>query len=216
LTGPGLFAITGMAAEAAIARRAGLRAFCGGGDRRATEAAIARAVAAGATALLSFGIAGALAPALRPGTIVVADRVAGVEAAPLPLAVAGERGTVAGAVAPVASAREKAALFAASGALVVDLESGLVARAGLPYAVLRAVADPAERDLPPAALVGLDPDGTPALGAVLAAILRAPGQVPALLRLALETRTALRALERALPEEASTRLLAPAALNARA
>jgi len=66
------------------------------------------------------------------------------------------------------------------------------------------------------ALVGLDPDGTPALGAVLAAILRAPGQVPALLRLALETRTALRALERALPEEASTRLLAPAALNARA
>src|SRR5690349_24700196 len=105
-----LVAVTGLAAEAAIARRAGLAAVCGGGDRAVTEAAIARAIADGAEALLSFGIAGALAPGLRSGTIVIADRVAGISARPLPLAVAGLRGTVAGAAAPVALASEKAAL----------------------------------------------------------------------------------------------------------
>jgi hypothetical protein len=206
-------AVTGLAAEAAIARRAGLAAVCGGGDRAATEAAIARAAADGAAALLSFGIAGALAPKLRPGTVVIADRVAGVAARPLPLAVAGLRGIVAGAAAPVASTRAKAALFAATGALAVDLETDLVARAGLPYGVLRVVADPAERDLPRAALVGLKPDGTPALAAVLGAVARAPWQIPALLRLAWETRAALSGLARALPAGAAERLLAAGAVS---
>jgi hypothetical protein len=210
-----LVAVTGLEAEAAIARRAGLAAVCGGGDPAATAAAIARAVAEGAKALLSFGIAGALAPELRPGTLVVADRVVGVAARPLPLGVPALRGPVAGARAPVVRATEKAALFAATGGLVVDLETELVARAGLPYAVLRAVADPAESDLPPAALVGLKPDGTPALGAVLGSVLRAPSQIPALLRLARETRAALAALARALPAGGADRLLAAASLSAR-
>lgn len=212
-----LVAVTGLAAEASIARRAGLAAVCGGGDRSATEASIARAIAEGATALLSFGIAGALAPELRPGAVVIADRVAGVSARPLPLAVAGLRGTVAGAAMPVASAREKAALFAATGALTVDLETEIVARSGLPYAVLRAVADPAGRDLPRAALVGLKPDGTPALAAVLGEVIHAPRQIPALFRLARETRCALAALRRALPAGASARLVLGAeALSERA
>jgi hypothetical protein len=211
-----LVAVTGLAAEAAIARRAGVAAVCGGGDRAATEVAIGRAIANGATALLSFGIAGALAPGLRPGTIVIADRVAGIGAQPQPLAAGGLRGVVVGAAMPVANRREKSALFAATNALVVDLETDLVARAGLPYAVLRAVADPAERNLPRAALVGLKPDGTPALAAVMTEIARAPWQIPALMRLAWETRVALAALARALPAGASERLFGDEALSGRA
>ncbi len=63
--------------------------------------------------------------------------------------------------------------------------------------VLRAVADPAGFALPPAAAIGLDEAGRIALLPVLGSILRHPGQVPALLRLARHTRAALAALERA-------------------
>ena len=63
----------------------------------------------------------------------------------------------------VASATAKAALYARTGAVAVDLESAAVARIarrhGLPFAVLRAVCDGAGRDLPRAALVALDGAG---------------------------------------------------------
>jgi adenosylhomocysteine nucleosidase len=95
----------------------------------------------------------------------------------------------------------KAALNRQSGAIAVDLESHLVAEAaaaaGLPFAALRAVADPAERALPPAALIGLDATGHPALGRILLSLARQPAQLPALLRLARDTRRALATLRRA-------------------
>jgi adenosylhomocysteine nucleosidase len=196
-------AVTGLKAEAAIAEGAGIASVCGGGDRAATRAALARAKEAGATGLLSFGIAGALAPDLVPGSIVVADRVVGATARPLVLPIEGRRGAVLGTDSPIATGTEKASRFAATGALCVDLESDLVAAAGLPYAVVRAIADPAHRDLPSAALVGLRPDGTPDLAAVLREVAHAPGQIPALIRLALETRAALGALRRAIPRGGS-------------
>jgi hypothetical protein len=191
-----LFAVTGMRAEAAVARRLGLEAFCGGGDPAATAAAIRRAIDAGAEALLSFGVAGGLVPELRPGAIIVAAGVVGAPRAPLALPVDARRGLVTAAASIVAEPTAKAELRARTGALCVDLESGLVAAAGLPYAVLRAIGDPAERSLPPAALVGLRPDGTPDLEAVLRSLVRAPGQLPSLVRVALETRAALQALAR--------------------
>jgi hypothetical protein len=191
-----LFAVTGMRAEAEVARRLGLEAVCGGGHPAATVAAIRRAIDAGAEALLSFGVAGGLVPELRPGTIILADRVVGATRPPLALRIDGRRGPVAAADSIVAEPAAKAALQARTGALCVDLETGLVAAAGLPYAVLRAVGDPAERRLPPAALVGLRPDGTPDIAAVLRSLARAPGQLPSLVRVAFETRAALQALAR--------------------
>jgi hypothetical protein len=197
-------AVTGLRAEARLAARGLWRVGCAGGDAAATKAEIDRLVAAGATVLVSFGIAGGLDPALLPGTLVVADRVIGAAGAhppPLVPALAGARiGAVVGAAAPAATAAAKAALFRQSGALAVDLESALVAaaaaRAGLPYAVLRAVADPASRDLPQAACIPLRGDGTPDLAAVLVSVARRPGQVPALIRVARDTRAALATLAR--------------------
>jgi hopanoid-associated phosphorylase len=195
-------AVTGLRAEAEIARRAGLRAVCAGGVPARTAAALERAVAEGASFLLSFGIAGALDPSLPPGALVVASAVLDDEGrafdAVVPPVGGAVVGPVRGSAAIAATAAVKAALYADGGALCVDLESHVVAaaaqRAGLEFAVLRAIADPARRPLPPAALLELKPDGTPALGRVLGSVARHPGQIPALLRLALDTRAALRSL----------------------
>jgi adenosylhomocysteine nucleosidase len=201
-----IVAVTGLRAEAAIARAAGLQAVCGGGDERQTVAAIRSAIGEGARGLVSFGIAGGLAPDLDTGDVVLADCLvteSGERFVP-PAASSGlgalRRGVVLGSARIIASAAEKRSLHAGTGALTVDLESHLVARAaeraGLPWAVLRAVADPASRALPPAALVGLKPDGSPDLAAVLLSLCRAPAQLPALLAVARDSRAALAALRR--------------------
>jgi adenosylhomocysteine nucleosidase len=84
--------------------------------------------------------------------------------------------------------------------VAVDLETGAVARVaaahGLPFAVLRAICDPAERDLPPAALVALNARGAIGLARVAGSLIAWPGQVPALLRLAADAAAARRSLAR--------------------
>lgn len=213
-----LAAVTGLAAEARIARRAGLAAAASGGDPGRTVAAIAELIADGASALVSFGICGGLDPALEPGALLLPHWVRdesgarfAVDAAwrgrvAASLAASGQAaaaGDLIGRAAIVATPAQKAALFAAGGAVGADLESHVVARAalraGLPFLVLRAVADPAARALPPAALIELDGAGRPRLGAVLGSLARRPQQLPALLRVAGDARRALAALRRAAP-----------------
>jgi adenosylhomocysteine nucleosidase len=194
---PGI--VVGMAAEARIARRLGFPV--------ATLSGAKALLADGADGLISFGIAGGLAPGLKPGTLVVATEVISEDgwrypASDLKTSMTGAvRAPIAGATAILARAEAKQALYHRTGAVAVDLESAEAARlcadAGVPLAVIRAVADPAERDLPPAALIGLGPDGQVDLGAVLGSVLRMPGQIPALLAVALDTRRALAALGRA-------------------
>lgn len=206
--------VVGFGAEAALLKGARFRvAQAGGRPERAL--ALARELAAhGVGALWSFGIAGGLAPDAPPGTLVVADQVIGGDGRVFacdPALTAGvegaRRGIVLSARHVVASPDEKARLYRATGALSVDLESGGVAAAaeelGLPFAVVRAVADPAERALPPAALLGLDERGRVRLGAVLASLCRRPGQLPALIRVAQDTRAGLAALAGAVPAVAS-------------
>jgi hypothetical protein len=59
------------------------------------------------------------------------------------------------------------------------------------------ISDRAEDDLPPAALVGMRPDGGMALGAVLASLARAPRQLPALIRTGRQADQAFRGLKSA-------------------
>jgi adenosylhomocysteine nucleosidase len=98
----------------------------------------------------------------------------------------------------VASAAQKQALSLTSGCAAVDLESGPVALVclsqGLPFAVLRAICDPAERDLPPAALSALNARGVIGLMRVFASVLADPSQIPPLLSLARDAAAAQRAL----------------------
>jgi adenosylhomocysteine nucleosidase len=206
-----VIAVTGLRAEAAIARRAGLTVVCAGGVSERTRIALDRALDGGADAIISFGLAGGLAPQLRPGALIVASEVLDPDgkslavdegrAATIRQMVGALDGAVLGALTPAGSAAAKAALFAQTGALAVDLESLAVARAaqsrGLPCVVLRAIADPATRDLPPAALIALRQDGTADLSRILWSVAQHPGQIADLIRLALDAGRALQALRRA-------------------
>jgi hypothetical protein len=72
----------------------------------------------------------------------------------------------------------------------------LAARHGLPFAVLRVIADPAGRTIPSAALTAMRPDGSMNSVACLRSLLRDFGQAPALFRLALDTSRAMLQLRR--------------------
>src|SRR5258708_17529550 len=70
-------AVTGLAAEAEIAREAGLVAAAGAGTPEGTERAIRRLIEQGVAGLVSFGIAGGLAPNLASGTLIAPAAVRG-------------------------------------------------------------------------------------------------------------------------------------------
>jgi hopanoid-associated phosphorylase len=202
-------AVTGMAFEAKIVRGPGVDVvFAARSDW--LERALSDAIARGCSGIISFGTAGGLAPDLAPGALIVADSVCGplgdvptdpAWSARIVAAVAGtpverltRRGRMAGVAAPVTDEAGKQALHRATGALAVDMEShvaGSIAQArGLPFAVCRAVIDPAWRSLPPAATAGLRDDGTTAIGPILRELLRQPSQLGGLLRLAADARDA--------------------------
>ncbi|HZU87887.1 MAG TPA: hopanoid-associated phosphorylase, partial [Stellaceae bacterium] len=63
-----------------------------------------------------------------------------------------------------------------------------------PFVVVRAIADAAYRELPPAALIPLSEAGRPRLKSVFASVLRCPRQITPLIGLARETKKALAAL----------------------
>jgi adenosylhomocysteine nucleosidase len=205
-----VIAVTGLAIEARIAAGAGVRALAGGGVAQQLAAALEREIAQGAGAVISFGIAGGLAQNVAPGTWIVARAVvtstANWPCDPVWTHILAERlqgaltADVAGVDEPVIDAAHKRALHLASGAVALDTESHIAARIAaehrLPFAVFRVVADPAHRNLPAAAAQALKVDGTINGREVLRSLARRPGQLPLMLRTAVDASTAFRALSR--------------------
>jgi adenosylhomocysteine nucleosidase len=194
--------VTGLAAEAVLLRGMGFAVAAGGGTPAGAYAAAARLVAEGALALVSFGLAGGLRPEAIPGTLLIpACVIENGETyacdATLMAFLGGTTGDIILAGEEIAAtAREKAILSVQAPA--IDLESGAVARAAtannLPFAVLRAIADPHHRNLGPAALVPLKPNGGMDLPGILGSVLCQPGQIPGLIGLARDASKARAAL----------------------
>ena len=196
--------VVGLAAEARLARGLGCDVAVGGGGAPGAAVAASRLVDRGVSGLISFGLAGGLSPDLAAGTIIVPEGVVDEAGArwTADAALSARLGLAAGwmlaATGIIATQMAKRQAWQASGALAVDLESGAVAeiavRRGLPFAVLRAVCDPAGRDLPPAAMTALDAQGRIRPAALLRSLASHPGQVPGLIALGRETSRARRAL----------------------
>jgi adenosylhomocysteine nucleosidase len=185
---------------------ASLLAVSGIGSDAAERAAHAL-IDAGATALVSWGMAGGLDPTLRAGTVFLPSEVLcsdgrqlstarawrerlGVALAPQRPIVSGKLFTCAHMIASVA---DKAQAFFSTGALAVDMESAAIAaiagRHELPFIAVRVIIDTAD-DALPRAIVAATRSGRLRIWRLIACLARAPGQLPALLRIALRYRVA--------------------------
>ena len=211
--------VTGLHAELRVLRNAVGEtpyAACAAASSARAAAEAERLSAAGATALLSFGVAGGLAPLLPPGCLILADSL---------ITSTGERlatdsdwhervmaeqaihkldvisGPMLGSDQAVAGSAAKRQQHAETGALAVDMESHAVARVaaaqGLPFLALRAIADPADRPLPRAVQGIIGPNGRPRTVPLVLGLCRRPWELRALLALNKDFRQALDALGRA-------------------
>ncbi len=187
---PNWLIVVGLEAEAKIARILSPNVAIGAPNFTTPPAAI-----------LSFGLAGGLDPTLRPGTIIIPTHVrsnsTNYPATPSLLGGA-THDTLLASDTIIATASAKRALYHETNAAAVDMESGAVAKtataAGIPFAVLRAICDPADRTLPPAALLALNSNGRINATRILASLLANPTQIAALLALARDAAKARRAL----------------------
>jgi hopanoid-associated phosphorylase len=209
-----LLVVTGLQKEARSAQGAGITTLCSGGDSERLRGILAASDPRRHWGVISFGIAGGLDPALRPGDILVGTSVqydGDVHCAQNELSAAltanllrrhsvvGSGGFI-GSDSAVICVDEKAALRAQTGASAVDMESHVVAewakRHDLPFAILRVVSDPAERALPPLAARALTPDGRIDVSRVMMGLARKPRQLSALAKAGRDARVAFAALGR--------------------
>ena len=201
-----IIAVTCLSFEAQVAAGPGVSVLCGAAQRYIDK--LEAAVEAGGSGIISIGIAGGLAPGLAPGDWVVASGVItdGVRIptdgrwsqkllSALPRAVHAD---ISGVDAPVVAESDKRELHQTHGTVACDMESHIAARIaarhGVPFAACRVIIDPAERTLPPAALVGMRSDGRPDVFAVIRSVCQQPRQMFALLRVVADLRAARTAL----------------------
>jgi adenosylhomocysteine nucleosidase len=189
------------------------RIACAAADAERARAAAERLLSNGAAALISFGIAGGLDPRLMPGDLVLAEtvRLPNGRAVATAAAWRGEwetrantaglrsvGGILAGSPRVVGPVADKRRLHETAGAVAVDMESHAVGQvaeaAGVPFLVIRAVADPAGRPLPSAVIGSIGPDGLPRPAYAAARLALRPWQMFAVLRLRQDTEAALSAL----------------------
>jgi adenosylhomocysteine nucleosidase len=167
------------------------------------------------SALLSFGIAGALGPNLQVGDTVVST---GVINARGDVFVADDswlqraivlldqelssvhKGLIYGCDKTISTPQLKSEIHASSKAICVDMEThrmALVAgRASIPFLAIRVILDDTSRVIPSAALGVIGENGKPLIGRVIRGLLRHPNQIPALMALSRDMETALETLRR--------------------
>jgi adenosylhomocysteine nucleosidase len=168
-------------------------------------------VEAGAAALMSFGLAGGLDPALRAGTVVLPSEVISRGGArfltspgwreQLEHAIAQQRPVAGGilltSAQPIGAVADKAAAFRETGAVAVDMESLGVAEVAaahnLPFIAVRVIVDTAA-DVVPRTVMAATRDGQVNIRRLMVGLALAPLDLIGLLRLARAYRAATRSL----------------------
>jgi adenosylhomocysteine nucleosidase len=171
----------------------------------------ARLIEAGASALMSFGLAGGLDPELAAGSVVFPNEVISSDGARFPTSAEWRERLTAAMLTqrPVAGGRlltsaraidtvaDKAVAFRKTGAVAVDMESLAVAQLAaahhLPFMVTRVIVDTAA-DVLPRAVVAASLGGQVRIWRLIGGLALAPGELAALIRLASRYRAATRSL----------------------
>ena len=161
----------------------------GVGDTRAENAA-GRLVERGATALVSWGVAGGLDRDLSPGAVILPDTVIGADGSNRGVDLEWRdrllervRGRVVTSTSPlyhatsvITTADEKRAIYERTGAGATDMESVAVARVAfanhIPWIAVRVVIDAADQEVSAAILTAIGDDGRLRMGSVAGLILR--------------------------------------------
>jgi adenosylhomocysteine nucleosidase len=200
---PIVIAFVGMAFEAKIAAGPGVLVVCRN-NRRDLAAVAGNAARKGYRGIISFGVAGGLAANLRTGDWVVASHVlesqvtrstdAAWSNSLLEVIAGASYAPILGVDAPVAEPTMKRDLHRATGAAAVDMESHVVARLaaahGLAFAAMRVIVVPADRAIPPAAVLGMGRDGGADIWALVRNLVAHPSQLSLLARVAADAITA--------------------------
>jgi hopanoid-associated phosphorylase len=204
--------VTGLVQEARIAAGPGMTVICSSSDPQQLRALLTVFDPTTIRGVISFGVAGGLDPSLKSGDVVVATEVMAGDARWLAglafnedviasVALGGRRivrGRLAGAEQVLAASHVKAALHSETGAAAVDMESHIAAayaaEAGLPFAALRVISDPASRALPSLAMSAIKPNGDIDLRRVLRGIVRNPLTLLDLVSTGIDFNRALRSL----------------------
>jgi hopanoid-associated phosphorylase len=207
---PVVVAFVGLAFEARVAAGPGVKVVCRTANSKLETVADA-AVRQGYRGMISFGVAGGLASDLRAGDWVVASAIRESQTV-RPTDAAWSRkllgmigddaihAPIVGVDIPIASPAKKRELHQSTGAAAVDMESHVVARVAaehnLAFAAVRVVVDPAHRTVPPAALIGMRPDGRANVWAVIRDLMARPSQLSPLARIAVDAFAARAAMTR--------------------
>ena len=204
--------VTGLVQEARIAAGPGMAVICSSSDPNQLRALLTTLDPTSIRGVISFGVAGGLDPSLKTGDVVVATEVmagdtrwlAGLsltEAQIASIALGRRRvvrGLLAGVEEVVAASACKAALHSETGAAAVDMESHIAAayaaEAGIPFAALRVISDPAHRALPVVARKAIKPNGDLDLRQIMGSVVRNPRSLRALVSTGIDFNRALRSL----------------------
>jgi adenosylhomocysteine nucleosidase len=211
--------VTGLVQEARIAAGPGMIVICSSSDPQQLRALLATLDSSTFRGVVSFGVAGGLDPSLKTGDVVVATEVmAGDTRFLADMALNEEmitgaalkrsrltrrrrrvvRGGLYGVERVVAASSCKAALHSETGAAAVDMESHIAAAyaasAGIPFAALRVISDPAHRALPELAQSAIKPNGDIDVRTIVRGVVRNPLSLKALVSTGIDFNLALRSL----------------------
>ena len=166
----------------------------------------------GVSALVSFGVAGALSPDLKPGDLVLPDAIHMDAQLPvniawrdrlqnlLPAEITVRNGILANSDVPLTGTKAKLDLAQATGACAVDMESAAIAAvaaaAGIPFIAVRAIIDPLQFSPPEALLGAVYPDGGVNPIRLTALILKRSVHLTTLMRMGTGMRAARKTLSR--------------------
>ena len=192
-----------------------LVAYSGAGSANA-QAAAELLVAQGAARLISWGCAAALCASLKPGDLVLADKLVdaqGDSGADFCVAADWHRhaedrlaklaavhtGCLAESNSLVSASEDKKQRRAMTDAVALDMESIAIAKVAgrhtLPFLAIRVIVDPADMTLPRAINYSLNQQGELVLGKLLLFLATHPAELPGLIKLGLHFNAAKKTLK---------------------